>query len=299
MRISGSISIIGASLGSANGKVEGGDWNLVPGIVMHLSGLAFEYNSQDEKYRLFGSCEATLMGGTVGVNVAEPGIVWRKGSFESFGGGLTGSLGMDLDGNNHLDFTLAIDKMGFLFEVNPWRVTLTGGGLLVYNGLVMAGGGVSTDERGIIFGATGLEHLSFRGKLVLSFGENFEDTNHNFIRDTNEKFEDRNKDGRYTAGIGIVIANAGISYTGASPTKSARLKLTGMGRLAFEVGNLAEYPDVGTFVDLSKDGIEIADGRLETFSLIVGANLRIVGVEFQPEGSAGMRYLAERDQLDL
>ncbi len=298
--VGGSLELASGTISKISGVVQTGNWEIAPGFILQLERLAIEYVAIDQKYRLYGECDANIMGGKVGVGISEPGLVWRNGALESFGGKLTGSLAMDLDGNNHPDFDLAITQMGFLIEkTDPWRVTITGGGLIVYNGWIMAGGRVTTDERGIIFGANGLEHFSLLGSMVFGFGDSFVDTNHNFVRDNNEDYEDRNGDERFTTGIGIVVSNAGISYTFAVPGQTGRLKITGMGRLAFDVGNLAEYPELGTFVDLGKDGIELIDGKVNSFSMVVGANFKIAGLDFQPEGSVGMRYLATPDQWDL
>ncbi len=300
IRVGGELELVGGEVAKAGGTVEAGTWEIAPGFTLLLGKLTFEYLASQNSYRLFGNCNANILGGIVGVGVSEPGILWREGRFDSFGGNITGSLSMDFDGNGQKDIELAVTKMGFLIEkTDPWRVTLTGGGLLVHNNWLMVGGGLSTDERGIIFGANGLEHFSLLGSMVFGFGDKFEDTNNNFVWDKNEKYEDRNVDGKYTAGIGIVVSNAGISYTPAASGQSARLKVRGLGKIAFEVGNLAEYPDLGAYVDLGNDGIELVDGRVESFSLVLGANFRIGGLDFVPTGKAGLRYLAQKDQWDL
>ena len=72
-----------------------------------------------------------------------------------------------------------------------------------------------------------------------------------------------------------------------------------MGRLALDVGNLAEYPELGTFVDLGNDGIEIVDGGINSFSVQLGAKFKIANLNFQPEGSIGLRYQSIQDQWDL
>ena len=183
--------------------------------------------------------------------------------------------------------------------MEPVRVTLTGGGTLVYNDVVMAGGGVTTDDRGIIFGANGLENFGLRGSLAFLYGDSFDDKNRNFVRDETEKYIDKDSNGKYTPGIGIVISNAGVSYAPATETTPYRLQVSGMGRLAFQQGDLDQYPKIGAYVDLSKDGIVIVDGRIQTFSLIVGGSLQVGGLDFLPVGKVGMRYQAEASQWDL
>jgi hypothetical protein len=297
---SGSLMLAGGVISSVSATFQTGTWEVSPGFTLLLNSLTFSYKQEESQFRIFGNSQATILGSTIGFGISDPGLLWRNGSFVNFGGNLTGGWGPDFDGDGIRDFDLNISKLGFLIETgDAWRVTLTGGGTLVYNDWVMAGGGVTTDEKGIIFGANGLEHLGFRGSLVFGFGDQFDDKNRNFVWDEGEKYDDRNVDGKYTAGIGIVISNAGISYTPATETSSYRLKLTGMGRLAFEVGNLAEYPDLGVLVDLTKDGIEIIDGKIQTFSFVIGANFQIGGLDFLPVGKAGIRYKTDAEQWDL
>lgn len=299
VRVAGSIGLVGGTVVSASGKVESGAWEAVPGFTIQMNGLNFEYKSQEQSYRLYGACTATLLGGTVGVSIAEPGWIWRNGSFESFGGGLTGTLLVDLDKNNNTDLELTVENLGFLYEVSPLRLTIHGGIKARLDGIILAGGSLRTDSQGIVFGANGLEYFSLLGSIGANFGESFEDQNKNFIHDTNEPYTDVNGNSKYDIGLAFHIADAGLSYSQAQNDSPANLKLSGMARLAFDISAWEMNADAGVSVDLTNPGITIVDGEIKDFSVVVGANFRIGGVDFQPEGLVGLRYLSGPDQWDL
>lgn len=299
VRVAGSIGLEAGVVVSASGKVESGKWEPVPGYTIQLNGLTFEFKSQEQLFRLYGSCSASLLGGTVGVSIFEPGLVWHNGAFASFGGGLTGTFPIDLDNNDNNDLELTVENLGFLYEVNPWRLTINGGVKARLEGVILAGGSLRTDSQGIVFGANGLEHFSLFGSIGANFGETFVDTNKNFIKDTNETYTDTNSNGKYDIGLAFYIADAGLSYSQAQNNLPAKLNLSGMGRLAFDTSAWGMDAGASVSVDLTNPGITIIDGEIKDFSVIVGANFRIGGLDFQPDGSLGLRYLSGPDQWDL
>lgn len=299
VRVAGAIGLEAGIVVSASGKAESGKWEPVPGYTIQLNGLNFEYKSQEQLFRLYGSSSASLLGGTVGVSIAEPGLVWRNGAFASFGGGLTGTFPIDLDNNDKNDLELAVENLGFLYEVNPLRLTINGGVKARLEGVILAGGSLRTDSQGIVFGANGLEHFSLFGSIGANFGEPFVDTNKNFIKDTNETYTDTNSNKNYDIGLAFYIADAGLSYSQAQNNLPAKLNLSGMGRLAFDTSAWGMDAGASVSVDLTNPGITIIDGEIKDFSVIVGANFRIGGLDFQPDGSLGLRYLSGPDQWDL
>ena len=299
VRVAGSIALAGGIIVSASGKAESGKWEPVPGYTIQLNGLNFEFKSQEQLFRLYGSSSASLLGGTVGVSIAEPGLVWRNGAFASFGGGLTGTFPIDLDKNGNNDLELAVENLGFLYEVNPRRLTINGGVKARLDGVILAGGSLRTDSQGIVFGANGLEHFSLFGSVGANFGEPFVDTNKNFIKDTNETYTDTNSNGKYDIGLAFYIADAGLSYSQAQNNLPAKLNLSGIGRLAFDTSAWGMDAGASVSVDLTNPGITIIDGEIKDFSVIVGANFRVGGLNFQPDGSLGLRYLSGPDQWDL
>ena len=308
VRVAGSISLVGGTVVSASGKLESGVWEAVPGFTIQLNGLNFEYKTLEQTYRLYGACTAMLLGGTVGVSIAEPGWIWRNGSFESFGGGLTGTFPIDLDKDGKNDLELTVENLGFLYEVNPWRLTIQGGVKARLDGPILAGGSLRTDSQGIVFGANGLEHFSLLGSIGANFGESFVDSNKNFIKDTSETYTDINGNGKYDIGLAFYIANAGLSYSQAKNGSPANLLLSGMARLAFDTSAWGMDADAGVSVDLTNPGITIVDGKIKDFSVVIGANIQnipniqnveIGGLDFQSNGSLGLRYLSGPDQWDL
>lgn len=299
VRVVGSIGLTAGVVVSSSGKVESGKWEPVLGYTIQLNGLNFEYKSQEQLFKLYGSCSASLLGGTVGVTIAEPGLVWRNGSFASFGGGLTGTFPIDLDKNGNNDLELTADNLGFIYEVNPYKLTVYGGVKARFDGAILAGGSLRTNSQGIVFGANGLEHFSLFGSVGANFGEPFVDTNKNFIKDANEAYTDTNNNAKYDIGLAFYIADAGLFYSHAQNNLPAKLNLSGMGSLAFDTSAWGMEGGVGVSVDLTNPGITIIDGEIKDFSVIIGANFRIGGLDFQPDGSLGLRYLSGPDQWDL
>lgn len=299
VRVAGSIGLEAGVVVSAAGKVELGKWEPVPGYTIQLNGLNFEFKSQEQLFRLYGSCSASLLGGTVGVSIPEPGLEWDNGAFTSFGGGLTGIFPIDIDKNGDNDLELTVENLGFLYQANPKRLTIHGGIKGRLAGFILAGGSLRTDSQGIVFGANGLEHFSLLGSIRANFGEPFNDSNKNFIKDTNETYTDTNSNGKHDKGLDFYIADAGLSYSQAQIGSPAKLNLSGMGRLGFDTSAWGLDSEAGVLVDLSKPGIDIIDGEIKDFSVIVGANFRIGGLDFQPDGTVGLRYLSGPDQWDL
>jgi hypothetical protein len=297
LRIAGAIGLVQGEVASASGVVETGDWTLFEGFTVNLTSLNLAFNRIESSYTLSGEANANLLGNAVGLSVMAPGLVWKNGSFSSFGGGITGSIPLSKDVNNKTVSDLYAKNLGFIYESDNGRLTLHGK-LGVDFGSV-GGGSLQTDEKGLVIDANGLHRFSLFVSAGLNFGESFEDTNADYIRQENEKYTDKNGNNKYDFGFGINISQAGFSYTPAVGSDPSELLLSGKGQMGFGPDLFGENTTVGATIDFTNPGIRIIGGKVLDFSMGVAGNIGLNGLSFTAEAGLGARWISAKEELDL
>jgi hypothetical protein len=297
LRVAGAIGLVQGEVTSVLGVVETGDWTLFEGFTVNLTSLNLAFKKIDSSYTLSGEANANLLGNAVGLSVMAPGLVWKNGSFSSFGGGITGSIPLSKDVNNKTVSDLYAKNLGFLYESDNGRLTLHGK-LGVDFGSV-GGGSLQTDEKGLVIDANGLQRFSLFVSAGLNFGESFEDTNADYIRQENEKYTDKNGNNKYDFGFGINISQVGFSYTPAFGSDPSELLLSGKGQLGFGPDLFGENTTVGATIDFTNPGIRITGGKVKDFSVGVAGNIGLNGLNFTAEAGMGARWISAKEELDL